>query len=183
VPGLLKVETESVVPAGTGESPPTLFPCRQQRQVVSEVALLVPGVDPRFWHCFAHLCRENIRCDSSVRPLSSVLSSTRTHNASSSWKLHAPPASTPHKLLASQPLSPVPTESMAAGHSGSTRQLDSQSPWPAGSASQDTCVVSSQRRKPRFLTIILRFHRRLKSSNTAWYSRPAGCAVIDLLYQ
>ncbi|CAM9368828.1 unnamed protein product [Ectocarpus sp. 12 AP-2014] len=106
-----------------------LFPCRQQRQVVSEVAFLLPGVDPRLWRSFAYPCRASLggkrelggkhqarqRCSAP---------STRKHNsASSSQKLHAPP----EKLLASQLFSPVPTESMAAGHSRVTRQLDSQS--------------------------------------------------------
>ncbi|CAM9819243.1 unnamed protein product, partial [Ectocarpus sp. 13 AM-2016] len=89
---LLRIETES---GCSRWSPPILFPCHHQHQVVSEVALLLlPGVDPRFWQYFAHPCRESLggkhelgettRCDNGVRPLTSLLSSTRTHHASSS---------------------------------------------------------------------------------------------------
>ncbi|CAM9974474.1 unnamed protein product [Ectocarpus sp. 12 AP-2014] len=44
-PRAVKVRNgERLFPAGTADSPPMLFPCHQQHQVVSEVALLLPRV-------------------------------------------------------------------------------------------------------------------------------------------
>lgn len=112
-----------------------MVPCRQQRLVVSELLFssLVWTLDSDLLSPILAVNRfeESTRCDCDVWPLTS-LSLTRTQNASSSWKLHAPTASSLHKLLARQLLFPVPTESMAAGHSAETGQLDLSPPWPAG---------------------------------------------------